>query len=165
MSISLFYRSMNTILICTHSNLDSEDSILDQRCLPFPPAHLAPKFSEFLVKRSRNFRRLLICQKHISLYLESVFFVSQWKHFFMWVRYIIQRIYKYLYLAIFSLKLGLTALITYLKFILLQCFQFSILVFSNKRYPNRLLISNVEIMSSCHGHNTHPYFIYIFFNY
>ena len=77
MSISLFYRSMNTILICTHSNLDSEDSILDQRCLPFPPAHFAPKFSEFLVKRSRNFRRLLICQKkplRVFRFLVEAFF-------------------------------------------------------------------------------------------
>ena len=41
-------------------------------------------------------------------------------------------------LTIFSLKLGLTILFTYLKIILLQCFQF--LVFSNKRYPNRPLV-------------------------
>ena len=36
-----------------------------------------------------------------------------------------------------TLKLGLMALFTHLKIILLQCFQFS--VFSNKRYSNRLL--------------------------
>ena len=160
MSISLFYRSMNTILICTHSNLDSEDSIMDQRCLPFPPAHFVPKFLEFLVKRSRNFRRLFICQKCISICLGSAFL--SWSIFFMWIRYTIHRIYKYLYLAIFSLKSGLMTLITHLKIILLQYFQFSVLVFSNKQYPNRLLISNVEIMSSCHGHNTHPSFIFFF---
>ena len=28
--------------------------------------------------------------------------------------------------------------------------------------PNTTLISNVEIMSSCHGHNTHPSFIFFF---
>ena len=37
------------------------------------------------------------------------------------------------------LKLGLTALFTYLKIILLQCFQF--LVFRNKRYSNKPLKS------------------------
>ena len=37
-----------------------------------------------------------------------------------------------------TLKLGLTALFTHLKIILLQCFQFS--VFNNKRYPNRPII-------------------------
>ena len=39
---------------------------------------------------------------------------------------------------IFILKLGLTALLTHLKIILLQYFQF--LVFSNKWYPNRPLV-------------------------
>ena len=38
-------------------------------------------------------------------------------------------------LANFSLKLGLTALFTHLKIILLQYFQFS--VFNNKQYLNR----------------------------
>ena len=42
------------------------------------------------------------------------------------------------------LKLGLTALFTYLKIILLQYFQFSIL--RNKRYPNRPLKSRFTKM-------------------
>ena len=46
-----------------------------------------------------------------------------------------------LFLANFSLKFGFTAVFTHLKIILLQCFQFSI--FSNKRYPNRPLVSSI----------------------
>ena len=48
-----------------------------------------------------------------------------------------------LFLANFSLKFGFTALFTHLKIILLQCFQFSI--FSNKRYPNRSLVSSIPL--------------------
>ena len=43
--------------------------------------------------------------------------------------------------ANFSLTLSPTALFTYLKIILLQCFQFS--VFNNKRYPNILLVCTI----------------------
>ena len=42
-----------------------------------------------------------------------------------WVPYAIYGIHKSLYLAIFSLKIYHTVLFTYLKFILLHCFQFS----------------------------------------
>ena len=38
--------------------------------------------------------------------------------------------HKFHFLSIFSLKMGLTALFTHLKIILLQCFQFSIFSFS-----------------------------------
>ena len=47
---------------------------------------------------------------------------------FQWVLCTVHGTHKPLYSATFSLKMGLTALFTHLKIILLQCFQF--LVFS-----------------------------------
>ena len=51
---------------------------------------------------------------------------------FLWVPWIVHRTHKLHFSAIFSLKMGLMALFTHLKIILLQYFQFQ----QNKFYPN-----------------------------
>ena len=56
------------------------------------------------------------------------------------------RTHKFYFLSIFSLKMGPTLLFTYLKIILLQCFQFSVFSFQfqqNKFYPNTPFITLV----------------------
>ena len=52
---------------------------------------------------------------------------------FMYCMYC-SRIHKYHFLTIFSLKIGSMVLFTHLKFILLQCFQFSVFSFSKISY-------------------------------
>ena len=61
---------------------------------------------------------------------------------FMYCMYC-SRTHKYHFLTIFLLKIGSMVLFTHLKFILLQCFQFSVFSFQfqqNKLYPNRPIV-------------------------
>ena len=78
--------------------------------------------------------------------------IADFSYFFVplshqWVPYTVYETHKYHFLTIFSLKTGFTTLFTYLKIILLQCFQFQFFSFSNnkfnsnrslKRWPSKL---------------------------
>ena len=59
-------------------------------------------------------------------------FSLQWLTGLLWIVLLctVYRSHKLHFLSTFSLKMGSTALFTYLKIILLQCFQFSIFSFS-----------------------------------
>ena len=56
--------------------------------------------------------------------------------FFLWLSYTVYKIYKYHIQQLFSLKLSPTALFTYLKIILLQCFLFLVIsgIQTNSKY-------------------------------
>ena len=53
---------------------------------------------------------------------------------YQWVPCTVHGTYKFHFSSIFSLKMDLTVLFTYLKIILLQCFQFLVSVFSKISY-------------------------------
>ena len=68
---------------------------------------------------------------HVSYVAFFFFFFSRECWLFPWTVYLgtVHKTHKHQFSATFSLKMGPTVLFTHLKFILLQCFQFSVFRF------------------------------------
>ena len=75
--------------------------------------------------------RILGDKRLLFMNSNSIFLIFQLLFINMWVSCTVHEIHKLHFLAIFSLKIGFTALFTHLKIILLQYFQFQ----KNKFYP------------------------------